>query len=85
VLLAGGQARRKNKCGTKCLQNGQPIGLLTKSGLLADGEEHDPRCDSLTSLRQAAAEKFREDRGSYRQRDGVRQLQAIFVSGYVKK
>jgi hypothetical protein len=67
------------------LQNGQPIGLLTKSGLLADGEEHDPRCDSLTSLRQAAAEKFREDRGSYRQRDGVRQLQAIFVSGYVKK
>src|ERR1700681_3717809 len=52
----GKHGEKHKSCGQKCLNNGQPIGLLTKEGnvyMLID-EEHDPRRDGQTELRKAA-------------------------------
>ena len=86
-LQVGKHGEKHKSCGEKCLQNGQPIGLLTKSGavyLLMD-EEHDPRRDGQTTLRKAALDNFAkimEVTGTETSFGGYR---AIYVQGYVKK
>ncbi len=86
-LQVGKHGEKHKSCGVKCLQNGQPIGLLTKSGaiyLLMD-EEHDPRRDGQTNLRQAAVDNFAkiiEVTGTETSFGGYK---AIYVSGYIKK
>ena len=86
-LQVGKHGEKHKPCGTKCLQNSQPIGLLTKSGavyLLMD-EEHDPRRDGQTTFRQAAIDNFAkivEVTGTEASWGGYK---AIFVQGYVKK
>jgi hypothetical protein len=86
-LQVGKHGEKHKPCGTKCLQAGQPIGLLTKSGaiyMLMD-EEHDPRRDGQTALRQAAIDNFAkimEVTGTEASFGGYK---AIFVQGYVKK
>jgi hypothetical protein len=86
-LQVGKHGEKHKSCGVKCLQNNQPIGLLTKNGAvyLLMEEEHDPRRDGQASIRQAAIDNFAKimevtgtetDHGGYR---------AIFVQGYVKK
>jgi hypothetical protein len=86
-LQVGKHGEKHKSCGVKCLQNGQPIGLLTKNGAiyLLMEEEHDPRRDSQTTFRQAAIDNFAkiiEVTGTETQHAGVR---AIYVEGYVKK
>ncbi len=51
-----GEAHRS--CGQKCVQNGQPIGLLTQDGTLymLMPEEHDPRRDGGVDAKASASE-----------------------------
>lgn len=53
-LQLGKRGEKHIPCGTKCLQNGQPFGVLTPKGqlYLIMAEEHDPRRDGQTDLRQ---------------------------------
>ena len=86
-LQVGKHGEKHKPCGAKCLQNGQPIGLLAKNGTvyLLMEEEHDPRRDSQTAFRQAAIDNFAkilEVTGTETSFGGYR---AIYVSGYVKK
>ena len=86
-LQLGKHGEKHVSCGKKCLQAGQPIGLLTKEGtvyMLMD-EEHDPRRDGQTTLRQAATDHLghiMEVSGTEASHAG---LKAIYVQGFVKK
>lgn len=86
-LQLGKHGEKHKSCGTKCIQNNQPIGLLTKSGnvYMLMEEEHDPRRDGQTSFRQAAIDNFAkiiEVTGTEASHAGFK---AIYVQGYVKK
>lgn len=86
-LQVGKHGGKHRECGQKCLQNGMPIGLLTKEGklYLLMEEEHNPRRDSMTNFRQSAIENMAyvmEVSGTLSEVDGQR---AIFVTGYLKK
>jgi len=86
-LQLGKHGEKHVSCGKKCLQNNQPIGLLTKEGTvyMLMEEEHDPRRDSQTGLRQQAIDHFGHIMtvtGTEASHDGFR---AIYVQGYVNK
>jgi hypothetical protein len=86
-LQLGKHGDKHKSCGTKCLQAGQPIGLVTKAGaiyMLMD-EEHDPRRDGQTTLRQAAIDNFAKIMEVTGTETSVGGYKAIFVQGYVKK
>jgi len=57
-LQLGKHGEKHRACGQKCVQNGQPIGLLTRDGSLymLMPEEHDPRRDGGVDARAFAAE-----------------------------
>src|SRR5947209_4372486 len=60
-LQLGKHGEKHKSCGTKCLQAGQPIGLLAKDGsvYMLMPEEHDPRRDGQTEgFRKAAIDHF---------------------------
>jgi hypothetical protein len=87
-LQLGKHGEKHKACGVKCLQSGQPIGLLTKDGAIymLMAEEHDPRRDGQTGgFRQAAIDNFArivEVTGTETSHNGFR---AIYVQGYVSK
>lgn len=86
-LQVGKHGEKHRDCGQKCLKNGQPMGLLTKDGAvyILMEEEHNPRRDSLTKLREACIEqmaRIMEVTGTVTDVGGVR---GIFVQGYEKK
>ncbi len=87
-LQLGKHGEKHRACGQKCINSGQPIGLLTADGsvYMLMEEEHDPRRDGATSdFRKAAAEHtahVMEVSGTLASLGGYR---AIFVQGYVKK
>ena len=87
-LQLGKHGEKHKPCGVKCLQSGQPIGLLTKDGdiYMLMAEEHDPRRDGQTEgFRKAAIENFAkivEVTGTETAHTGFR---AIYVQGYVAK
>lgn len=79
-----GEAHRS--CGQKCVQNGQPIGLLAKSGTvyMLMPEEHDPRRDGGVDARASASEHMGhivEVNGTEARVNGYR---AIYVQGLTK-
>jgi hypothetical protein len=79
-----GEAHRS--CGQKCVQNGQPIGVLTRTGALymLMPEEHDPRRDGGVDARSVAAEHMAhivEVNGTEASVNGYR---AIYVQGLTK-
>jgi hypothetical protein len=86
-LQVGKHGGKHRDCGQKCVRNGQPAGLLLKDGtlyLLID-EEHNPRRDGQTNLRDALVENMAyivEVTGTLSEVNGQR---AIFVQGFVKK
>jgi hypothetical protein len=86
-LQLGKHGEKHVSCGKKCLQNNQPIGVLAKDGtvyILMD-EEHDPRRDGQTALRQAAIDHLghiMEVNGTEASHDGYK---AIYVQGTVKQ
>lgn len=86
-LQLGKHGEKHRDCGQKCLQNGMPIGLLTKDGTLylLMEEEHNQRRDGMTNFRTAAIEnmaRVMEITGTLSEVSGQR---ALFVTGYVKK
>ncbi len=86
-LQLGKHGEKHKACGTKCLNSGQPIGLLTKEGgvyLLID-EEHDPRRDGQTELRKAATDHFAQVVEVTGTETSVRGIHTIYVQGFVKK
>ncbi|HEY7392109.1 MAG TPA: hypothetical protein VH640_26560 [Bryobacteraceae bacterium] len=57
-LQVGKHGEKHRSCGQKCIQNGNPVGLLTKDGSLymLMPEEHDPRRDGGVSLTTIATQ-----------------------------
>ena len=57
-IQLGKHGEKHRACGQKCVNNGQPIGLLTKGGALymLMPEEHDPRRDGGVDAKASAAE-----------------------------
>jgi hypothetical protein len=86
-LQLGKHGEKHKSCGQKCLNTGQPIGLLAKDGgvyMLMD-EEHDPRRDGQTELRKAAGDHFSHVMEVSGTETTVRGIHAIYVQGFVKK
>jgi hypothetical protein len=87
-LQIGKHGEKHRSCAQKCLNNGAPIGLLTKDGSLymLMEEEHDPRRDGQTNFRSTAVEHaghIMEVTGtSWTHPDGYK---ALYVHGYLKK
>lgn len=87
-LQIGKHGDKHRACGQKCLQTGQPIGLLTADGnlYLLMEEEHDPRRDGQTSaFRKKAAEHtahILEVTGTLASHAGV---SALYVTGFVEQ
>lgn len=86
-LQLGKHGEKHKGCGSKCIHNGQPIGLLAKDGTvyMLMEEEHDPRRDGQTTFRKAAEDNFAkimEVSGTQTEVNGYR---AIYVRGYVSK
>jgi hypothetical protein len=85
-LQVGKHGEKHRACGQKCVNNGQPIGLLTKEGTLymLMPEEHDPRRDGGVDFRPAAADHMghiMEVTGTEASHAGYR---ALFVTGFKK-
>ncbi|HWB84569.1 MAG TPA: hypothetical protein VG675_10545 [Bryobacteraceae bacterium] len=85
-LQLGKHGEAHRSCGQKCVQNNQPVGLLTESGELymLMPEEHDPRRDGGLDLRPAAVEHMGhivEVTGTEASHNGYR---AIYVHGLQK-
>jgi hypothetical protein len=57
-LQLGKHGEKHRSCGQKCVQNAQPIGLLTQDGTLymLMPEEHDPRRDGGVDARTTASD-----------------------------
>ena len=57
-LQLGKHGEPHRACGQKCVQNGQPIGLLTRAGTLymLMPEEHDPRRDGGVDAKASASD-----------------------------
>lgn len=87
-LQLGKHGEKHVPCGKKCITAGQPVGLLTKAGVvyMLMEEEHDPRRDGQTSaFRKAAADHLghiMEVTGVEASHGGYR---GIYVQGYVNK
>jgi hypothetical protein len=86
-LQIGKHGEKHRDCAQKCFRAGQPIGLLTKDGsiYLLMEEEHNPRRDGLTNLREKAidlAGNVVEVTGTSSKVDNQK---ALFVTGLVKQ
>jgi hypothetical protein len=57
-LQLGKHGEKHRSCGQKCVQNGQPVGLLTENGTLymLMPEEHDPRRDGGVDAKASASD-----------------------------
>jgi hypothetical protein len=86
-LQIGKHGEKHRDCAQKCFKQGQPIGLLTKDGsiFLLMEEEHNPRRDGLTGLREKAIEHAGdvvEITGTSAKVDGQK---AFYVTGLLKQ
>ncbi|HYZ84068.1 MAG TPA: hypothetical protein VE621_06680 [Bryobacteraceae bacterium] len=88
-LQVGKHGEKHRSCGSKCAQNGEPVGLLTKDGTLymLMAEEHDPRRDGQTQaeFRKAMADHMAHIVEVTGTESGFAGYKAIYVHGYVKK
>ena len=85
-IQLGKHGEKHRSCGQKCVQNGQPIGLLTQNGTLymLMPEEHDPRRDGGVDAKASAADHMGhivEVNGTEASVGGYR---AIYVQGLTK-
>ena len=83
-LQLGKRGEKHIPCGSKCLQNSQPFGLLTDKNqlYLIMAEEHDPHRDGKTELREALVPLFAKQvsvTGMHTMRDGYH---AIYVQAF---
>jgi hypothetical protein len=81
-LQLGKTGTKHADCGAKCVRNGQPIGLLTsnKQLYLVMPEEHHPRRDGQTNIREAFANAMGQQVKVTGMVQKVPQGKAIFVS-----
>ena len=86
-LQVGKHGDAHRSCAQKCFSNGQPIGLLTKTGTLYTlmEEEHHPRRDGQTNLREAAGQHAGHVMEVTGTESAVAGQKAIFVTGFLKK
>ncbi len=61
-LQLGKRGEAHKACGTKCVANGAPVGILTKEGrvVMLLAEQHHPRRDGQVSLAKTFSEKMGE-------------------------
>lgn len=85
-LQLGKHGQKHRDCGQKCLRNGQPIGIVTRDGSIYTlmEEEHDPRRDSETNLRDAAIEQMANIVAVTGTLSTVQGQKAIYVTGFLK-
>lgn len=82
----GKHGEKHRPCGQKCAQQGQPVGVLTRTGslYLVMPEEHDPRRDGGVDIKAVASEHM----GHIVKVEGteavVNGYRAIYVQGYTK-
>lgn len=74
-------------CGQKCARSGEPIGLLAGDGTvyLLMAEEHHPRRDNQTTLRERLIEHMADIVTVTGTQSTVNGQKALFVSGFVKR
>ncbi|HEU5118892.1 MAG TPA: hypothetical protein VFT74_20025 [Isosphaeraceae bacterium] len=85
-LQVGKHGDKHRDCGQKCAKNGQPIGLVTEDGsvyMLID-EEHNPRRDGQTTLRDKLIENMAYVVKVHGTESVVEGQKAIFVQGLLK-
>jgi hypothetical protein len=82
----GKHGEKHRSCGQKCVQNGQPIGLLDKTGglYLLMPEEHDPRRDGGVDARVSAADHMGHIVEVNGTEASVGPYRAIYVQGLKK-
>ena len=86
-LQVGKHGDKHSACGKKCIAGGQPIGLVTKEGvvyLLMD-EEHDPRRDGQTTFRKAAGDNFAKVMTVTGTQTAINGIKSIYVQGFLTK
>jgi hypothetical protein len=86
-LQVGKHGDKHRDCGQKCAKNGEPIGLVTEDGSIYTliAEEHNPRRDGLTTLREKLIDQMAyvvSVEGSLSEVDGHK---VIYVQGFVKQ
>jgi hypothetical protein len=86
-IQEGKHGEKHRSCGQKCVQNGNPAGLLTKDGALymLMPEEHDPRRDGGVDLKAVAAEHMGHIVTVNGTEASVNGYNAIFIQGLTKK
>jgi len=85
-IQLGKHGEKHRSCGQKCVQNGQPVGLLAQNGTLymLMPEEHDPRRDGGVDAKATASDHMGhivEVNGTEASVNGYR---AIYVAGLTK-
>jgi hypothetical protein len=85
-IQLGKHGEKHRACGQKCVNNGQPIGLLTKDGALymLMPEEHDPRRDGGVDAKASAADHMGHIVTVNGTSAKVNGYSAIFVQGLTK-
>jgi hypothetical protein len=85
-LQLGKHGEKHRSCGQKCVQQGQPVGLLTKDGALymVMPEEHDPRRDGGVDIKAAGAEHMGHIIRVIGTEARVNGYRAVYVSGLTK-
>jgi hypothetical protein len=85
-IQLGKHGEKHRSCGQKCVQNGQPIGLLTQDGSLymLMPEEHDPRRDGGVDAKASAADHMGHIVTVNGTEASVGGYRAIYVQGLTK-
>ncbi len=85
-LQLGKHGEKHRSCGQKCVQNGQPIGLLTQTGMLymLMPEEHDPRRDGGVDAKASASDHMGHIVQVHGTEASVGGYRGIFVMGLTK-
>lgn len=85
-LQLGKHGEKHRSCGQKCVQNSQPIGLLTRDGTLymLMPEEHDPRRDGGISLVKMGSDHMGHIMRVHGTEASHMGYRAIFVTGATK-
>ena len=85
-IQLGKHGDKHRSCGQKCVQNGQPIGLLTQDGSLymLMPEEHDPRRDGGVDAKASASDHMGHIVEVNGTEASVGGYKAIYVQGLTK-
>jgi len=85
-IQLGKHGEKHRSCGQKCVQNGQPIGLLTREGTLymLMPEEHDPRRDGGVDAKASASAHMGHIVEVNGTEASVGPYRAIYVQGLTK-